>query len=252
MREGDTSVATDEVKDERAFLSGSLNPQPATRNSKPVTQETMSCPHCLGIEKQFDRKWAAGDLRRYRKRGPMRTTQMLIDALRAEGVEGQTLLDIGGGIGALQRELVKGGVERVVGIDALTAYVAVAAEEAERQGLADRVHQHHGDFVAMAPEVEPAGVVTLDRVICCYPDMEALVGLSTERAQRLYGVVYPRRTWWTRLGFKFINLTNRLRRTPFRIFLHPPEAVDTLIRAHGLAQRFYGKTFMWQVVVYGR
>ena len=73
----------------------------------------MPCSSCLGIEKQFDQAWAADDLRRYRKRGPMRTTQLLVDALKAEGVEGQTLLDIGGGIGALQNELLKGGMQSV-------------------------------------------------------------------------------------------------------------------------------------------
>ncbi len=212
----------------------------------------MPCSQCLGIEKQFDQAWAAGDLRRYRKRGPMRTTRLLVDALKAEGVEGQTLLDIGGGIGALQNELLKGGMQSATGVEASTAYLAVAVEEAERQGHADRVRHHHGDFVALASEIEPAGVVTLDRVICCYPDMEALVGRSAERAQRLYGVVYPRRAWWARIVFKGINFINRLRRNPFRIFLHPPEAVDALIRAHGLAQRFYRKTILWQVVVYGR
>ncbi len=212
----------------------------------------MPCSSCLGIEKQFDQAWVAGDLRRYRKRGPMRTTQLLVDALKAEGVEGQTLLDIGGGIGALQNELLKGGMQSVTGVDASTAYLAVAAQEAERQGHADRVRHHHGDFVALASEIEPAGVVTLDRVICCYPDMEALVGRSAERAQRLYGVVYPRRVWWARLNFAFINLTNRLRRNPFRLFLHPPDAVDALIRDAGLKQRFYRKTILWQVVVYGR
>ena len=212
----------------------------------------MPCSSCLGIEKQFDQAWAAGDLRRYRKRGPMRTTQLLVDALKAEGVEGQTLLDIGGGIGALQNELLKGGMQSATGVDASTAYLAVAAQEAERQGHTDRVRHHHGDFVALASEIEPAAVVTLDRVICCYPDMEALVGRSAERAQRLYGVVYPRRTGLTWFVFKSINVLNRLRRNPFRISLHPPEAVDALIRAHGLAQRFYRKTILWQVVVYGR
>ncbi len=212
----------------------------------------MPCSPCLGIEKQFDQAWAAADLRRYRKRGPMRTTRLLIEALKAEGVEGQTLLDIGGGIGALQNELLKGGIESATGVDASTAYLAVAAQEAERQGHADRVRHHHGDFVALASEIEPAGVVTLDRVICCYPDMEALVGRSAERAQRLYGVVYPRRVWWAQIVFKGINLTNRLRRNPFRLFLHSSEAVDALIRTYGLSQRFYRKTILWQVVVYGR
>jgi magnesium-protoporphyrin O-methyltransferase len=213
---------------------------------------THTCPQCLGIEKEFDRALAARDLRKYRKRGPARTTRMLLDALNAAGVDGLSLLDIGGGIGAVQHELVKSGVRTVTGIDASTAYLQAAEEEASRQGYADRVRYRHGDFVALAEAVGPAGIVTLDRVLCCYPDVQALVGRSAERAQHLYGVVYPRRTGWTRLGFKLINLICRIRRTPFRIFLHAPEAVDALIRAAGLSQRYYGKTMLWQVAVYGR
>ncbi len=212
----------------------------------------MSCSSCCGIERQFNRKVAAGDLRRYRKRGPMRTAQMLVDALRAEGVEGLTLLDIGGGVGALQHELLKAGMECVTGVDASAAYLEAAAEEAGRQGHTDRVRHRHGDFVAVAAEVAPADVVTLDRVICCYSDMEALVALSAERAQRLYGVVYPRRTWWTRLSFVLLNFIHCLRRSPFRAFLHRPDAVEALIREKGLTRRFYATTLVWQVVVYGR
>lgn len=192
------------------------------------------------------------ELRKYRERGPMKTTRMLVEALKAEGVESRTLLDIGGGVGAIQHELLKAGAHHATGVDASAACLAAAAEEAARQGHIDRVRHHHGDFVDRAPEVAPADVVTLDRVICCYHDVEALVGRSAERAQRLYGVVYPRRTWWTWISFRLINVVNRLRRTSFRAFLHPPTAVDALIRAHGLTQRFYGKTFLWQVVVYGR
>ena len=177
---------------------------------------------------------------------------MMVEALRTEGVTGQRLLDIGGGIGAVQHELLKVGVAHVTGVDASTAYLEAVAQEVERQGHTARVTHRHGDFVAMAASVAPADVVTLDRVICCYPDMQALVGLSAERAERLYAVVYPRHTWWTRINFRLINITQRIRRSSFRVFLHPPEAVDALIRAQGLSQRFYKTTFFWQVVVYGR
>ena len=212
----------------------------------------MPCSQCCGIETQFNRKLAAQELRKYRKGGPRKTTQMMVDALEAEGVTGQRVLDIGGGIGAVQHALLKAGVEHVTGVDASTAYLEAAAEEVERQGYTDRVAHRYGDFVEQAATVKPVDVVTLDRVICCYPDMQALVGLSAERAGRLYGVVYPRRTWWTRVGFKLINMIQRLRKSSFHVFLHAPEAVDALIRSQGLTQRFYGTTFLWQVVVYGR
>jgi magnesium-protoporphyrin O-methyltransferase len=212
----------------------------------------MNCCQCQGIEAVFDPKHAAKELENYRKKGPANTTRMLIDALISRGVEEMTLLDIGGGVGAIQHALLRAGMTTAVGVDASPAYLEAAKEEAERQGFADRVTSHAGDFVDLAPEIPPADVVTLDRVICCYHDMEALVGLSSERARRLYGLVFPRDEWWVRMAGPIANLFFRLRRNPFRVFLHPTEAVDAVLRGNGLVQRFCGKTLVWQVMVYQR
>ena len=77
-------------------------------------------------------------------------------------------------------------------MEASAAYLAAAREETARRGHTDRLKAHHGDFVALAPEIPSADIVTLDRVICCYRDMPALVAQSAARARKLYGVVYPR------------------------------------------------------------
>jgi hypothetical protein len=53
------------------------------------------------LQCQFDDRQAKADLRSYRKKGPDRSTPLLLDALRAEGVEGASLLDIGGGVDRL-------------------------------------------------------------------------------------------------------------------------------------------------------
>ena len=121
--------------------------------------------HCEGVEAFFNRRVAARQLEQYRRRGPTRSTRLLIEALEAQGVEGSTLLDIGGGVGALQHELLKAGAARAVSVDASAAYLDAAKQEAERLGLAPQVTYHHGDFVALAESQEPADVVTLDRVI---------------------------------------------------------------------------------------
>lgn len=206
---------------------------------------------CQAIERQFDRRVAARQLKRYRRKGPARSTQMLIDALRAEGIQGATLLDIGGGVGAIAHELLRAGAATATSVEASAAYIAAAREGAEGQGHDDRVAYYHGDFVELAPQIESADIVTLDRVICCYGDLESLVGLSSARARKLYGVVYPRETWWVKLGVALINLGCRLRWQAFRAFVHPAEAVEAIVRRHGLERRFYRQTFIWQVVVYG-
>ena len=92
---------------------------------------------------------------------------MLVESVKQKGVEGNSLLDVGGGIGAIQHELFKTGIARADIVEASTAYIDANKEEAERQGHADRIPYHHGDFVDIAPNLERADIVTLERVICC-------------------------------------------------------------------------------------
>ena len=201
----------------------------------------------------FGDRTARYDLRRYRKRGPSKPTRVLLDALRREGVERASVLDVGGGVGVIQHELLDAGVDRVTSVEASAAYLRAAKEEAARRGTADRVSYHAGDFVAVADRIEPADVVTLDRVICCYPDMEALVSRSADHAQRLYGVVYPRDAWWIRLGFSAMNLSMRLRRRAFRAHIHRTSAVDAVARDSGLTPKLRRRVGpVWQVAVYAR
>lgn len=213
----------------------------------------MNCCHqCEGIEQLFGERTARRDLRRYRRKGPIASTRLLIEALREAGVEGATLLDVGGGIGAIQHELLDGGLGTATHVDASFHYLQASREEAARRGRADRVAYLHGDFVELAPRVPEADIVTLDRVICCYPDMQRLVAASASRARRLYGVVFPRDHAGVRLGVPVANLINRLWRIPFRLFLHPPEAVDAAIRRQGLKRRAHRRTPFWNVAVYAR
>jgi len=212
----------------------------------------MTCCQCQGAERVFSGLYVSRELRSYRRKGPRRTTRMLIDALESEDIKGGTLLDIGGGIGAIQHELLRDGLANATAADAAPAYLEAARKEAERQGHADRVQFRHGDFVQLADELERADIVTLDRVICCYPDMRALVERSVDKALRLYGLVYPRDIWWTRLGNRLLNFYFWLLRNPFRVFVHSEGAVDGIVRAAGLEPRFRRLTPFWQIVVYSR
>lgn len=213
----------------------------------------MDCCQCKGIEALFNEKEAKNKLASYRKDGPAKTTRMLLEGLQADGVEVKTLLDIGGGVGAIQHELLRHKrVERATAVDASTAYLKAAQNEARRQEHADRVDFQHANFVDVAPQIAPADIVTLDRVICCYHDMPTLVGLSVAKAEKLYGLVYPRDTWWLRAGISIANLYFRVVRNPFRSFVHPTQEVDAIVRGKGFERRFYKTSGVWQVVVYAR
>jgi magnesium-protoporphyrin O-methyltransferase len=175
---------------------------------------------------------------------------MLIEALESEDIEGATLLDIGGGVGAIQHELLRKGLSEATAVDAASAYLQAALEEAERQGHADRVHYRQGDFVQFADDFERADIVTLDRVVCCYHDFRALVERSVDKATRLYCLVYPRDVWWTRLGNGLLNFYFWLIRNPFRTFVHSERLIDDMVRGAGFEPRCHLLTPNWQVVVY--
>jgi len=210
------------------------------------------CATTTRVESVFNDKLAAWDLRRYRKKGPRRSTRLLLEALKAGGVEGRTLLDIGGGIGVIQHELLDAGAASATNVEASGPYLKVAKDESQRRGQDGRVDFRHGDFVELAAAIEPADVVTLDRVICCYPDMERLVGLSAARARELYGVVYPRDTRLVRLGFAAVNLALRSLRKPMRTFVHSKHDVEALVQASGLTTHFSTRAGAWQVALYRR
>jgi 2-polyprenyl-3-methyl-5-hydroxy-6-metoxy-1,4-benzoquinol methylase len=218
-----------------------------------IMMMAMTSCCCQGVDQVFGERTARRDLRRYRERGPSKPTRMLLEALEREGVVQATLLDIGGGVGAIQQELLDAGAACATSVEASAAYLRVAREEAGRRGRADRIGYHEGDFVALADRVEPADVVTLDRVICCYPDMEALVGRSADRARRLYGLVYPRGTWWVALAIRITNLGMWVARRAFRAHAHRTDAVDAVAREHGLVPKLArGAGPVWQVVLYER
>ena len=206
------------------------------------------CAH--GYDDQFDTAQAAKDLKRFRKEGPDPMTRALVNLLRASDLRDATLLDIGGGIGAIHHELLDSGARSAVHADASAPYIRTARDEAERRGHGERLEFVYGDFVAMAESIAPADVVTLDKVICCYADMEALVAASAARARRLYGAVFPRDRWFLRVGFRAMNLLQRMRRRAFRVYLHSPEAIDAAVRRQGLERRSVADTFVWRVAVY--
>ena len=191
----------------------------------------MDCCQCQGIEDKFNQEYVTKKLESYRREGPKSTTLQLIAAIQAEGPQGMELMDIGGGVGDIQHALLKSGISNAINIEASTAYIDACKVEAECQGLAARIKYYLGDFVELAEGIPSADIVTLDRVICCYHDMSQLVSLSAKKARRLYGVVYPRDTWWVKLGtFLYYNLRHWLKSNPMRNFVHPTEAVEAVIR----------------------
>lgn len=210
------------------------------------------CSHCADAEDLFSRRAARRDLRRYRRKGPHATTRHLLRMLRQEDLRDRRLLDVGGGVGAIQHELLREGLARAVHVDASAAYLQASEAEAARRGHRERVEYHHGDFVELAGDLPQADVVTLDRVVCCYPDMPRLVQASAARARHLYGLTYPREHWGTRGGAALANLFFRVRGSAFRTYVHPPAAVAAEVARQGFVLVARARTLLWHVALYRR
>ena len=177
----------------------------------------------------------------------------MLEALVGEGVGGQTVLDIGGGIGAIHHDLLRAGARSVTDVDGSTAYLNVAQEEARRQGDIDRIDYRHGDFVQLAGGIEPADVVILLRVLCCYPDMPALVHASAPRARRSYGLIYPRSTWWMRAAAAAFDAVRPIEgSTSGPGYVHAELDVDAAVRKEGFTPVLTDATFFWRVALYRR
>jgi magnesium-protoporphyrin O-methyltransferase len=205
-----------------------------------------------GFASVFDERRAEADLREYRRSGPVRTTARLLELLAPDRRPGATLLDIGGGIGVLDQAFLADGAEHATLVEGSAAFVDAARDEAARAGTTDRLDIHLGDFVRLATELGSADVVTLDRVVCCYPDAASLVRLSLARARRTYGLVHPRSRRVFGLFAAVSNGWARLTGHSWRLFAHPRASIEGEVEAAGFRLRAESRTWLWRISVYER
>ena len=208
--------------------------------------------NCCGVESLFNDKVAHRDLDAYRQRGPSKSTRTLLTSLRGTNFAFNTLLDVGGGVGTIAHELLQSGVQQATLVDASPFYLAAAREEMDRRGTAARLDLKQGDLVEIAAELQPADVVTLDKVVCCYPNMESLLTVAAARTHRVCGLVYPRDSWWVRLAIAVENRVRRLRGGTFTGYVHSNAEIDATLGREGLSLRTKSRGVWWVVAVYER
>jgi magnesium-protoporphyrin O-methyltransferase len=96
--------------------------------------------------------------------------------------------------------------------------------------------------------IAPADVVTLDKVICCYPDMLAPV----RESRRYYAATCPRERWLAQLAFWFENVVRRLRGNRFRTFVHSTRHNESQLEQAGFLLRAVQQTRIWRIVLFER
>jgi len=200
-------------------------------------------------ERMFGTRQARLDARRYRKRGLGGTSRNLVEL--AGDVSGETVLEVGGGVGAIELELLAAGAERATNVELSGEYEEAAAQLLAERGLGDQVDRRVGDFVT--EPVEPHDVVVMHRVVCCYPDVDRLIGVAAAHTRRRLVLTYPRERPWTRVGFRAINLFMRISGSDFRAFVHPVARMKAAAEREGLAlERSESQGAIWENAAYGR
>lgn len=243
------------MRGDRASRARATRSEPAPTRGAPAPtgyDAPVDCCELDVYDDTFDARRAEERLRDLRANGPNGWTARLVTALSDGGVDGQTVLDIGAGVGTVHLRLLELGAATATDVDASRPYLAAARAEAERRGLADRVTYHRGDAVRVAAELPPADLVALDRVVCCYPDMPALVRVAAERTRRRLGIVIPRDSAWIRAGVTVSNRWSALTRNPFRVHVHRTDAVLEVAAAEGLTPTSVHRGHFWQTLVLER
>jgi 2-polyprenyl-3-methyl-5-hydroxy-6-metoxy-1,4-benzoquinol methylase len=209
---------------------------------------------CCGpaYDRFFGARQARRDAKRYRKHGLDQTARRLVDELAQHGVDGASVLEVGGGVGAIDIELFGQGAERAVVVELSNGYDEEARALAAEAGAETRIERRHGDFAEEEASIEPADVVVMHRVVCCYPDPELLVGAAARHARRLLALSLPRNTWWLRLGVNAANVWFRMR-GGIRSYVHPPAEVVGIAEAAGLSTVLDERsTRIWRIAVFER
>ncbi len=209
------------------------------------------CPHSHSAGRLFSLlarcyRW------RFERDGFEPSQRQLLGGIEQAGFKDATILDIGCGVGQVHQHLLEKGAASATGIDLAPKMLAEAQRRSGARGLSARTRYREGDFMELCETLEAADIVVLDKVVCCYPDAEALVSASIAKAKRVYALTYPRDRWYVRLMMNALAVMLKLLRSAFRPYVHDPERIQTWIGAAGFEKSLDSTTSIWQTQVYTR
>lgn len=195
----------------------------------------------------FDEKAARRALRRYLDDGLGGSDALRIAAWAEEGgLVGRSVVEVGGGIGQIQAELLRRGAATGRVVELVPDYEGPAGELARGAGVADRSSFALADLLEEPESVELADIVVLRRVVCCTPDGPELLAAAAGKARQALFASYPRDRVLVRLVFRLENLGLALFRKRFRSFVHRPEQLERAAAGRGFARARVARGLVWE------
>ena len=208
--------------------------------------------HCCGADVFFDRKMAKKQYRQYIKKGPSRVTAKIIQQLTNQTIEGKSLIDVGGGIGALQWWFLQMGGAQTTAIDASSGYLKQAEEHAAENAWGARAHFIFGDYTVVHTQMGRADYITLDKVVCCYPDFKEIIETSCQKARTHVALSYPIDGIISRVISWFGALFAKLKSNSFRPYVHPVNKIREVFEQQGYERISHALAFPWHIETYRR
>lgn len=206
------------------------------------------CCDPRGYNKMFSQRYARRTAARYRRRGLGRAAEAIVSFLTERGIEGATVLEVGGGVGYLHIDLLRRGAAKATNLEIPTNYESEAARLLAHFSLANRVERRILDIARTPDAVDPADIVVMHQVVCCYPDYERLIGAAASKANRYLVFSHPPRNTVLKALVHLDNTPRMFRGDAFRAFAHPPAAMVDVAVASGLRQTYGWRGLVWRVV----
>jgi SAM-dependent methyltransferase len=204
------------------------------------------------IARHFDRR-----MRERGREGPPplhQVSRQLLEELGDVASEHPTVLELGCGSGALTVALLERGATRAEGVDLSPGSVEAARLRAESAGVADRTTFAVGDGASVA--LVRHDWVVLDRVICCYGDLDHLLARSIAAAGRRYAFTVPVSAGWRgaakRAWLRLEAATSRWRGRPCPGYVHDVARIDDALAGAGFRPLRRRRAGMWHVAVFER
>jgi magnesium-protoporphyrin O-methyltransferase len=198
----------------------------------------------------FGERMVRRSLRQYRRKGLDDGSRWLAD--HAAPADGESVLEVGGGLGAISLELLHAGAAAATVLELSPAYEPAARELAREQDVADRSRFVLGDLAAEPELAEPADIVVLHRVVCCSPHGPELLAESARHTRRILVFSYPARAPWLRLGGWLLNRAFAAVGREYRFHLHQPRLLLAAAAGAGLRQVEGRSGRVWQLAAFER
>jgi magnesium-protoporphyrin O-methyltransferase len=211
-----------------------------------------SCCRAGSCERFFKPSAARRSLENYRRKGLDDLEEQMVASVSKGPLDGLRVLEIGGGIGRIQAELLEAGAGEGEIVELVSAYEPYARALAREKSIEARTSFRVADILESPGDVEPADVVVLSRVVCCSPDGVALAAAAGRLARGALLLSFPRDLFWIRAGVRMLNASLWLMRNPFRVYVHRPSALLAAAEAEGVHAREGDRSAFWQWVTMRR